>query len=261
MVKATVRHNFGSIKYTMKYSPVFLLVALLFIASCRKPKDGNFTLQLKAKYGDQSFAINTPNTDPQGRRIQLDKLKFYLSHITLVKTDNSEIELKEVMLCDFEAPNSLSFNVADINGDFKGIKFSCGIDSIQNNTDPNTIADDSNPLSNNSGMYWSWLKYIFEMVEARCDTTSTGSGPFNWFPLYHIGANAQYREVAISKTYSVCCDNKLTLNLVLDVKKIFYGSSQTLDIIAESTSQTSPSDDPLVAPKFADNFSQAFSIE
>jgi len=243
----------------MKYSLLFFLITVFLLSGCRKTKDGNFTLQVKAKYGDQSFAIYSPNTDPVGRRIQIDNLKFYLSHIKLVKTDNSEIELKEVILCDFTDPNSLFINVANITGEFKALKFSCGVDSLQNQTDPNAVPS-SSPLSGDKNMYWSWLKYQFEVLEARADTTTTGTGAFNWFPLYHVGGNSYYRSTTLLKNFSVCCDNKYSLNLTLDVKKIFYGT-QTLDIIAERTTQSAPIDNPAIAPKFADNFSQAFSIE
>lgn len=243
----------------MKYSAALLAAIVFVLSSCHKPKDGNFTLQLKAKYGDQNFAIGSPNTDPNGRRIQLNNLKFYLSHIILVKTDNSEMELKDVVLCDFTNPTSLSINVADVKGDFKAIKFSCGVDSIQNLTDPNSVSS-SSPLSGDYDMYWSWLKYQFVLLDSRADTTTTGAGPFNWFPVYHLGSNPLYRTSVIAKNFSVCCDAKYTLNLTLDVKKIFFGA-QTLDIITERTTQSSASDNPVIAPKFADNFSQAFSTE
>ena len=243
----------------MKHTTALFLVIAVFISSCHKPKDGSFTLQLKAKYGNQTFAVNTPNTDPQGRRIQIDNLKFYLSHITLIKTDNSEVELKDVMLCDLGNPNSLSFNNADIKGDFKAIKFSCGVDSIQNLTDPLSVPS-SNPLSSDNNMYWTWLKYQFMIFESRADTSTTGAGAFNWHPVYHIGGNSLYRSATITKSFSVCCDTKYTLNLTLDVEKIFFGS-QTLDIITEPSTQCAASDNPVIAPKFVDNFSQAFSIE
>lgn len=230
----------------------------LYSSSCKHDKEGNFTIQMDGKYGNQNFVLGTPNTDLQGRRIQIEKLKFYLSHITLVKDNNEETEIKDVALINFENPGSIIVN-ADVNGDFKAIKFGLGVDSIQNNTDPLSVPS-SNPLSGDNGMYWSWLKYQFEILEARCDTTSTGSGIFNWFPLYHIGGNAQYRQVVLNKTFSVCCNNKSTVTLTLDVEKIFYGSTQTLDIITESTTQMGAGDDPNVAVKFVDNFSSAFRV-
>ena len=165
------------------------------------------------------------------------------------------------MLADLSNPNTLTINVGNVGGDFKAINFGTGVDSIQNNTDPNssTLSTDD-PLNGTQGMYWPWLKYRFEVLEARCDTTTTGSGPFNWFPVYHIGLNAQYRSIQLLKNFSVCCENSYTLILTLDVKKIFYGDSLTLDIISESGTQMSSSDNPSVAPKFVDNFSKAFEV-
>ncbi|MES2620918.1 MAG: MbnP family protein [Bacteroidota bacterium] len=239
--------------------PSVVIILFLFSSCERKIETGNFTLQFKAKYGEQDFAINTPNTDPEGRRIKLELLRFYLSHITLIKNDNSEIELKDVALIDFSNPLSLSYNLDNISGDFKGIKFGAGLDSIQNLTDPSTI-DDENPLGNQE-MYWSWMKYIFEVLQAKCDTTTTGNGAFNWSPSYHIGTDAMYRQTELTKDFSVCCDNKYTLTVWLDVKKIFYGSTQTLDIITQRTTQMGNGEDPAVALTFVNNFSQAFETE
>ena len=246
----------------MAQSGRFLLLLLAFgllLSSCKKEEQGNFTMQVKAKYGDAAFAIHGANIDPQGRRVQIDNLKFYLSHVKLIKTDNTEVDLKSVALCDFSNAGSLTFNVDKLEGDFKAIKFSCGLDSLQNESDPlNFPAGD--PLSGENNMYWSWLKYQFQVVEGRCDTTTTGTGSYNWFLRYHIGGNSYYRTTTINKNFSICCNNKATINLVLDVKKIFYGA-QTLDIITEPETQSGATDNPAVAPKFVDNFSQAFSIE
>src|ERR1043165_1510324 len=224
----------------MKTSLIFLslLTALLFFAGCgQNKKTGTVTVQVKAKYGNQAFALNTPNTDPNGRRIQVDNFKFYLSHIKLVKTDNSEVEIRDVILCDMSNPLSLTFNAGFINDNFKAIRFSCGIDSVQNATDPNTITGDSNPLSNASDMYWPWLKYKFQSMEARVDTTTNATGTFTWYPIYHIGSNAYYRTTELSKIFSVCCSDEYKLNVVLDVEKIFFGA-QTLDIISERITQS-----------------------
>lgn len=240
----------------LRCSAVLLAGLLIGISSCKKPKEGNFTLKVAANYNGQAFTIGQSNTDPQNRRIQTDVLKFYLSHITLVKTDNSEVEVKDAALIDFSNPSSLSINADKISGEFKAIRFGIGVDSIQNESDPNGVAAGS-PLADND-MYWSWLKYIFVKYEARCDTSGTGSGVYNWFPLYHLGGNSLYRTTTLSKDFSVCCDDKLTLNLDLDVQKIFYSNTDTLDIITESTSQTSDHYDDAV--EFMDNIAKAFSL-
>lgn len=262
---ATDSSKLGGLKMKLmrllKYIPLLTITVLLSLVSGCKPdsKHGNFTLDIKAKYGDQNFALGSIYTDPQNRRIKFDELKCYLSHISLVKTDNSEVNLADVTFLNFADPNTLVLHSDNITGDFKALKFSTGLDSVQNATDPLSVPS-NNPLSNDIGMYWPWLKYIFYKLEARSDTTGTGNGTFNWFPLYHIGTNSMYRQATLEKPFSVCCDNEFHLTLYLDVKKIFYGNTQTLDIISESSTQMGTSDNPNIAIKFSDNFAQAFTF-
>lgn len=226
-------------------------------SSCKKEK-GTVQLTVSAKYGNEAFLLNVPNTDPEGRRVQTDVLKFYLSRIKLIKEDNSTLEVEDAALIDFSDPNSLKLDFKNVEGSFKGISLGIGLDAELNNTDPNT-KDDSDPLSNNQGMYWSWMKYIFVKYEARADISGTGTGAFNWFPLYHTGSDTLYRTIQFNRTITASEESPEQLKLVLDVKKIFYNGSNTLDIETESTSQVS--DNPAVALKFTNQFAQAFNLE
>jgi hypothetical protein len=245
----------------------YLMVTLCVITllpGCKDKSDisdtkGTLTLTVKAKYGTQPFVLHTANTDPDGRRLEVETLKFYLSHIKLEKLDGSEIELKDVVMCSFADPASLTYKIEGLDGDFKSLKFSCGVDSLQNLTNP-ILQLSSSPLSNDKDMYWTMFKYIFHKMEVQSDTTNTGTGPFNSFARYHTGTNALYRTVRLAKDISLCCKNNATINVVLDVKKIFWGT-QTIDVRYENEVQMNSSDNPAIAPKFVDNFSQAFSVE
>ena len=79
---------------------------LSFISSC-KPKEPkvaatpSFTLKMKAKYGNQPFALNSPNIDSAGRYIVMSSLQFYLSHISLVKTDGSKVSIADAAVFNF----------------------------------------------------------------------------------------------------------------------------------------------------------------
>jgi len=236
---------------------------LLGISACKPEKKtmGNLNIELKAKYGDQNFSLNTTQTDPAGRRVLIDKLKFYLSHITLIKTDNSEVEVKDVAFFSFESPLSLTLNVSSSEGNFKAIRFGCGLDSVQNETDPLAVPSE-HPLSNDNDMAWPMIKYRFEVLEGKSDTTAGQSGTLTNPILYHIGTNTCYRQTMLPHDFSVCCGKPTTLTIYVDVKKIFYGDTQTLDIISEGTSQTSLNNpvEQAIAVKFADNFSQAFGF-
>ncbi len=63
---------------------ILLLVVItsLVFDGCKKSKSGTFQLQVQAKYGTQSLALDTTcYVDPGGRYIQVSNLQFYLSHL------------------------------------------------------------------------------------------------------------------------------------------------------------------------------------
>ncbi len=242
---------------SMKHLSLGLAIVALFLSACHE-KPGNFNLQVNTTYGTQAFALNTVYTNPDGRKVKFEKWKVYIAHLTLVKNDNTEKEIKDVALLNWEDPSSLKINVKDVDGDYKGIKFYLGVDSLQNNSDPTTFSS-SHPLSGDNGLYWTWLhSYIFESLDGKADTTTSGSPAFNLGLSYHVGGNSFYRQVVLYKSFSICCNNALTLNLDFDVKKIFYGATQQIDVVTERA--TASDDLPALAAKFADNCAQAFTL-
>lgn len=230
---------------------------MLLLSAC-KEKPGNLTIQVNTTYGSQGFALNTVYTNPDGRKVKFEKFKMYIAHIALIKNDNSEKEIKDVALLNWEDAGSLKISAKDVDGEYKGIKFYLGLDSLQNNSDPSAFSS-SHPLSGDQGLYWTWLhSYIFESLDGKADTTTSGSANFNLGLSYHVGGNSFYRQVVLYKDFSLCCNNGLTLNLGFDVQKIFYGTSQQIDVVTERA--TASDDLPALAAKFADNCSQAFTL-
>ena len=80
----------------------------------------------------------------------------------------------------------------------------------------------------------------------------------NWKLLYHIGQNENYRTVKLTKSISVLADKQTTISLNVAIQKIFFGTS-VIDI--KTAPVTHSNDFTAVATQFADNFSQAFSVE
>ena len=243
------------------FSVVLLACFILFPSSCKKPVTGStLTLQLNAKYGTQNFALNAANVDPQGRYIIMSALQFYLSHIYLIKTDSTKVKVSDIALFDFSNPSSLSVSIKNVEGNFTGISFVCGLDSLTNDTtNPNNYSP-PNPLSGDYNTYWlAWNSYRFEVMEGKWDTAVMPI--MHYGIVYHIGRNLAYRQTQINKSFSVCCGTPYTLNLNLDVEKIFYNTStnETLDIATEGSTSSMPTDNPVILTTFADNFSTAFS--
>lgn len=240
---------------------IFLpLLLLAGISACKEPdKQANvFVLNFDAKFGTEDFALNTVYTNTDGRKMRFEKFKFFVSRITLIKTDNTEVEIKDAAIIDFSKPTSLSINAEVDEADFKAIRLGFGVDSAQNETNPQTAPAGSALSSTQTGeMYWSWLKYTYQFIEGKY--AEPGSENYYGAVLYHIGTNPLYYTRTYNKDFTICCEKEFNTTLTLDVKKIFDGPP-AIDLATENVTETQQSK-YAIAEKFAGNFAQAFSIQ
>ncbi len=235
------------------------ITGIVVFTSCNKNSPTSVTLKLHATYGNSTFSLNQANIDPAGRYIEMNTAMFYLSHINLIKKDGSTVPLKQVALFDLNDPTLMSASGDNIQGDFTGISFVCGLDSMQNDTTNPLNYSIPNPLSGDYNMYWGMMKYRFEVFEGKWDTAVMPIMRNGL--LYHVGTNTAYRETTLTKNFTVNKD-PYTLDLYLDVEKIFYNTAtgETLDIVTQPTTSSQSNEDPAILKTFTDNFSKAFSL-
>lgn len=248
---------------------VMALGIVIFMSSCKpkepqSPATSSFTLKMKAKYGNQPFALGTANIDSAGRYIVINTLQFYLSNISLIKTDGSKTNIDSLSIFVFSDTASLSVTVNNVTGDFTGISFGCGVDSLHNTDRTDSVFP--NPYSGLWGMYWSMLNYRFEVMEGKWDTAAYINGGMRNALGYHVGTNVSYRQTQLNKAFSVCCGTNTSLVLYVDVAKIISNptTGEAIDIATQSYTNSSGVTDPpatLVTMRiFADNFSNAFTF-
>jgi hypothetical protein len=97
------------ITYWRNGTILFLLI--IFFAGCKKEKPGNFTVNLQAYVGSQPLNFsNTVYTDGN-TEFYFSKLKFFTSHFTLVRADNTEVAFKDAMFFDWSDNNWKSFSL------------------------------------------------------------------------------------------------------------------------------------------------------
>ncbi|MDB5282522.1 MAG: hypothetical protein JWO06_1597 [Bacteroidota bacterium] len=247
-----------------KYLLLFLVAISLFLAGCKKKQTANVTIQFKARFNGQNVAFDTTTfADKNNRVVRFSKFSFFLDHITLIGTDNSTTEVSTVQLIDFSNPSTLTLNFGNVKGDYKAIRFGCGLDSILNKTDPLSAAANSPLNANNIGdQYWAMLKYRFESLEGFWDYKSDTLTYLKHGMAYHLNGDSLYRfPTVVNNNFSVCCDKSTPLVLYIDMDKIFYGATETLDIPSQSGTESLPGiDNPVIANTFADNFSKTFTF-
>lgn len=245
----------------MKTRPLFVvwLLALLFVLqACKEPKkeEGNLTVEVRPFVGSQPLSFSTIYTDGN-REFYFSNLKFYLSHIKLIRADGNETEIKDVAYFDHSSTNWKSFKSNVDAGTYKGFTFSVGLDPVQNSTNPLTI-DESEPLGPKSDMYWSWLKYRFFVLDGIADTLGNNFAGGNTQLTYHVGRDTCYRTVSLSgDNFTINENEQGTIYIDIDLLKIFQGSG-SIDMFTEHDIQSTDGDLPL-AIKFADKAVQSFS--
>lgn len=117
-----------------------------------------------------------------GNNYEVSKLLYYLSNVSLIKSDSTLLKLKDYQYVDASIDSCESFTVQNVPvGEYIGMKFNIGLDSTQNLTGalPNT--------PENQGMEWPDMMgggYHFMKFEGHYLDGATETG----FAM-HLGRN------------------------------------------------------------------------
>lgn len=214
---------------------------------------GTFKLNFEAKItGGQPLVINQPYSDSTNYTLQVEGFKFYISNLTLVKTNDQEVNIKDVDLINFNATGENYTSAKALIGDYKAIKFGLGVDSILNGTDPTSFPND-HPLSLFQNTYWNWSsQYRFVMLEGRADTVNGSSSNLDQLLIYHTGINSLYREYQKNINFSIQLNTTHQEDLTISLNEVFYGSAGNIDLKTESVTHTTSN--YALALKFTENF-------
>ncbi len=196
---------------------------------------GTFKLSFEAQTSNgQNLVFNQPYVDSLGYTIQIEGFKFYISNLTLVKTNNQEIKIKDVDLINFKVAGENYTDAKILIGDYKAIKFGIGVDSVLNHIDPSQYPN-NHPLSLYQNTYWNWsTQYRFLMLEGRADTVIGSSSNINQLLIYHTGLDNLYREYQKNVTFSIGLNAIYEEKLIIDINQIFYGTFGNIDLKTES---------------------------
>lgn len=241
-----------------RFFVVLLTVLSVALPGCKDPKEqeGNFTVNIIPYVGTQPLALSTTYADGAGLEFYVGKLKFYLSHVKLVKADNSEVEIAAAAFFNASDNNWTSFSAKVDAGTYKGIKFHVGLDATQNATDPSSYGEEE-ALGPKDDMYWEWQKHRFIIMEGRADTAGQSFSSSVGLA-YHIGTDATYREVILTGNDIVVNEGDKAINLNVDLLKVFLNQPAPVNMITQAATQSEGGDLP-IALQFADQFSKAFT--
>jgi hypothetical protein len=183
----------------MKSFIVLVSFLLLMTACNRKMTAGNtssssqgaITLAFENSAGDKKVSLNGENyTNSTGETFSITLLQYFISNISLKKTDGTVITLPQdssYFLIKESVPGSKQFTLRVPKGNYESISFMLGIDSLRNTkplTERTGILD---PAGGAEGMYWGWNSgYIFFKMEGHSSAIPDNNAGTKKFR-YHIG--------------------------------------------------------------------------
>lgn len=242
-----------------KLLPFLALAALVSFSGCKEddePENATGIVRFSLEYDGTPVTLEEVFETVDGYRMRLDRLDFYVSE-TWFTTNSSNLTLESVSLIQFDQnQTSISFPIEASSVD--GLQFSIGVPAwINEDPDPSQYPTD-HPLSDFSGMYWSWNSgYKFVQLEGKADLTGSDGAPLDHPISIHTGLGDNYESLTFEKTIVADC-NQVVANVRIDIKEWF---TAVHDIDVATDSETHTTDNPELAEKFSDNFAASMRLE
>ncbi len=235
----------------------------LLISGCeeRKTSDlGGFSLGIELDNQGVAAFAGEPLLVDDGTEVRIDELRFYLSHLRLVKSDSSEVPFADYTLFNLTKTGELRHGFEIPDGSYIGIVVNLGLDSIQNLSDP-TVFDMDDYLSSAAGMYWTWAtQYRFVLTEGKANQIGALGRPDDVGFSYHPGGDHLYvKDLFFPVDFNAAPNLNTSLTLKIDVQKWFYGPEGTIDVRTENAVHDDPGSQEL-AKRFIGNFASSLSI-
>lgn len=245
---------------------VVLALCTILFTGCKKDADlinNENTSTLKVvfnhKVGSQPLLTNgTIYTNDQGETYTVNNFKYYISNISLKKTDGSYFVLPKTIDSDLgyflinnSNPSSKTISLSNIpEGDYTAIAFNIGTDEQRD-----TSGAQTGMLSVDSAMFWGWnFGYIYMKLEGNCTINGTMQGL-----MYHIGGSVNFNcirktECAFNgSVLSVRANTSPEIEINTDVSEIFK-TPNSLSFV-DFSSVMSGKDMGTIADNYVDMFS------
>lgn len=189
-------------------SKILFLIAILFSTGAFAQK--NVTLTIKHMLGTSPFTLNQASTNNLNNNFTIARVDYYISNIIIIHDGGTQLPVSnKYILATGDAnvvENLGSFNITNV----EGIKFSIGVDSPNNNSDP-VLWTPPHPLAPRSPvMHWGWASgYRFVALEGS-------SGPLlnNGYTIHGLFNRNYFSQTIL--TPGVVTGNDVVINLDAD---------------------------------------------
>lgn len=216
---------------------------------------GTVMMHFHDKWGDDPFTLGNDYTLADGRVVNLNIVRFYMSQFTLLSS-TGETAIPDVY--HQYVPGTEMYSLGNVTpGTYTGLRFVIGVEEEANLSDPSLWpSDHALSIDNANFDHWNWNKgYVFMKVEGNVDGSTPQTGSADSSVVYHVGTQSFARTITIPTTVSLAEGGTTMYHCQVDVEAIFNG----LDMAADFDTHTG--DNMPLATSVADNFVTAVTAE
>ncbi|WP_282637370.1 MbnP family protein [Sphingobacterium thalpophilum] len=235
-----------------------LLFVVIFTAAKTVKKvagTGNVLLRFENLVDGKPLILNTGHyKNAHGDDFTVSALKYYISNISMVQQLGKKVMIPEsYYLLDQGKPSSLELDLKNIPpGDYKGISFIIGVDSLRN-----LKGEQKGALDPAHKMYWSWKTgYIFLKLTGSSSKSPDGKIHFDVGGIKRETNTIRRQELTLPQTLHVSGNKTARIMVKADAAQLFKGK-ETIDFSTIYKCMGGPK-----AVKVADNYANGmFKIE
>lgn len=258
-------------KNPIKILSALFLIGALSLSSCKKDPDeeptptptpsattGSIALHFENMVGDSALVFNTQSyVTANSDSFTVSTFKYYISNIVLTKSGGGTyVESESYHLIDASDLATGDITLTNVPlGDYTGISFIIGVDSLRNVSGAQTGA-----LDPANGMFWSWSSgYIMLKFEGNSPQSTAAANAL----LFHVGgfsgANNTIRTVSPSfgvDIASVSSSVTPEIHFKTDILELFT-TPTNVDFSTLNTIHMPGAN----AKTIADNYANMFTVE
>lgn len=210
-----------------------VLTLILGLSSCGSDDNPGLALNFKLQYDNEPLVMFQDVTYPSGEIMQVKRVSFFVSNITVQNAEGIASQVSEVEYIDLtdshiditSAEQGLTMDLGSTDLlSYDEVTFNIGLNPQQNSTVPEDYRS-SSPLSRSAEYWRSWESFIFIKLEGSIDYNQNGVTESTESFTLHMGSDAVMRDIAIDVANS---ESPVEINI--DVKDIFENNNVIYDI-------------------------------
>jgi len=196
------------------------ILALIFAISATAQK--NVYLTVKHVLGANLFAYNQSATNDLGNNLKVSRIDYYMSKFVIIHDGGQTLVVPDNVIILAKGTTNVIKNLGNYNViNVEGIKFSIGVPSTYNNTDP-ALYVSPDPLAPQSpSMHWGWASgFRFIAIEGMAGASL--NTPYEMHGLWNANYFSQTKTVA-----GVSSGDDIFINLDADYTQALKGINVT----------------------------------